>query len=395
MPSKTELVIIPQWEQLEKDLQAVTRQYTKSDVKPPFSMPEMLVMGIVLGKRDGMTLNGLHYWLLDYFGYYRNATLRIASGLSNSLSEACRTLKFDISVALSDLDAPLFRAEMPFHEDDSDRWSAGNGGRWVVESPSAARGYLHRVLTERSQTHFRLMDLPVEPRLRIYDYALSLPKSGVQVETRRFGHANLRVFSKDYDRGHIRVCQMTAYFLPRSLSAPASTAHLELFQVSKAVYGEAMPVFFENNLFVRDDTVDLSEFLHRTSEARREHIRKIAFCLTGKPSSAPTAFEMLSSLLRLKELDVWINEDDYKTEKKGLVGLPGYYISGFPALRAVRGLKAVRFHGNCEVVKAALEGEMTKPKVEKKLTTRERKAVGSTTGTAKGKKAKATESDSN
>lgn len=176
------------------------------------------------------------------------------------------------------------------------------------------------------------------------------------------------------------------------MNCPAPAVHLALFAVSKAVFKEAMPVFYGGNLFVCEDVVDLYRLLSTLREHCRHHLRHITFSITKqcKPK-ATKAFKLLATLPRLKELDIWIHEPSFSTEGKGHVGLSGFLLPGFPHLRRVRGLKAVRFHGDCATVTGVLGKEMLKPKEEKekkKAVVRKRKAVSLTE--TKAKKAKLT-----
>lgn len=371
------------------------KNYT--EVLPPFSFPEMIVMGIVCSSWN-RGVPGLHYWIMQNFGYYRNLAMMYESGYGGERDmRRAANVHLDFASAFSDLDLPIFRPKFQGpREDEEVTYEVFSSGRWAAGPVATVSQFLRPCLLEESNSRspFRLMDLPAELRLRIYEYALLLPKSGVQVSHKGpGGFAGLHAFSRDYNRPPTRV---SAYGpdrgarLPSRLKCPAPAVHLALFAVSKAVYKEAMPVFYGGNLFVCEDVQDLYRLLSRLREHCLHHLRHITFSITKRCKPMATkAFKLLATLPRLKELDIWIHEPSFSTEGNGYVGLSGFLLPGFPQLRRVRGLKAVRFHGDCPTVTSVLGKEMLQPKKEKKkAVVRKRKAV-SLTGT-KAKKAKLT-----
>ena len=380
---------------LEKRLREAIAPYKNGYTMPPFSFPELLVIAVVLNKWR-KSKKGIHHWILQNFGYYRELALINQSNLgkhNDPNRKLAMRLSEDINEAFMDFEAPLFRQQQEdIHADDKLLYpeSSIDAGRWVVQSPAAAKHFLrrHLVTAPARSRACRFMALPTELRLRIYEYALLFPKSGVQIQDRYTRPKTLLAFSKDYDKAATRVLasgQMSRgvrsqdYCLPRRLNGPLISSHLALFSVNKEIYQEAMPVFFGDNLFVCKSTRDLHDLLFGTTEERRNHIRYIAFSIIHdcKHYAAKT-FKLLATLPRLRHLDIWINEDSFKTDKKGLAGLPGFVLPGFPALRSMRGLEAVRFHGECDTIKNVLEAEMTKPKKEKKTAVAgKRKAVSS------------------
>lgn len=388
----------------KKDLESGVRMRiapykNDTELPPPFSFPEMIVMGIVSsGWRRSVP--GIHYWIMQNFGYYRNLAMIYESGYGGERDmQRATNVHLDFDSAFSDLDLPIFRPSVQgLRADEEVTCETFSSGRWAAGPVATVSQFLRPCLLEDSDSRspFRLMDLPAELRLRIYEYALLFPKSGVQLSHKGpGGFTGLHAFSRDYNRPPTRVSAYRADWgsrLPRRLNCPAPAVHLALFAVSKAVFKEAMPVFYGGNLFVCEDVVDLYRLLSTLREHCRHHLRHITFSITKqcKPK-ATKAFKLLATLPRLKELDIWIHEPSFSTEGKGHVGLSGFLLPGFPHLRRVRGLKAVRFHGDCATVTGVLGKEMLKPKEEKekkKAVVRKRKAVSLTE--TKAKKAKLT-----
>lgn len=92
---------------------------------------------------------------------------------------------------------------------------------------------------------------------------------------------------------------------------------------------------------------------------------------------ATTAFRALRDIRFLRELDICINEAAWKAVQNNTYTAPEYRnilkIPGIPVLQSFRGLKAVRFHGDCETFKS-LAPEMTKEVMEVAMMPRKRKA---------------------
>ncbi|CAK1367675.1 hypothetical protein CB0940_11553 [Cercospora beticola] len=348
---------------LQAEVRSVIEPFRKPDKKPPFSLAEIVVICLVI--MGELSKEAIHFWMVTKFRYYAQKALAFHTKLGGASVGWGPTeeISVEFEKIFSELDLPIHRKidgkKLP--EGDPVKFPTSDGSKWALNSLSAARGYLHRFLRASSSQHFRLMDLPTELRLRIYEMALLLPRSGVNVNTGPYVEPTFSTFSKDYEKPFPGLSRwpgrITVWQLPRvSIRCSPPALHLALLQVSKQIYQEAMPVFYGDNLFVSENIGRLRDFLKRTPEARRMHIRYLAFSIeVGFKAELSKVAKMVAALPYLKELDIWIDEEHFKSVQVSTAGLPGFRISGFTALRSIPSLIDIRLHGNCPTIQEALE----------------------------------------
>jgi hypothetical protein len=235
-------------------------------------------------------------------------------------------------------------------------------------------------------TAFRLMELPVEVRLRIFGLVLDLPRSGVAAikfkdRTSTYGttveryrlHAFTATATKhgyvDYMRNPFSYStDQEGNAEPRpgtGMKIVDPRRHLAILAVNREIYREAMPVFFSENKFIFETSRELLHFLIDTSPARAHEIRKISFALTdyspsGRISSTLTL--LLANLKHLQHLEVWISERELsavanRRHLASVVDMPCVKL-----LRQLRGLRKVIIRGDAPFLKPILEAELILPK---------------------------------
>lgn len=120
---------------------------------------------------------------------------------------------------------------------------------------------------------------------------------------------------------------------PISLGSPKLKLNpvLEFLLVSRQIYLEAFHIYYGANTFAFGDTDVLGIFLTRIGYARRQQIRKIAFCWRGKAQKQ--TFRILKTCSNLKTVKLT---------------LPHFQPAGYVALREVRGLEFVEIDCDAE-----------------------------------------------
>lgn len=207
---------------------------------------------------------------------------------------------------------------------------------------------------------FRFLDLPAELRVRIYEYALAYPKSGVAVdipiskqESQDYRPANAAVFTRDYDRT-FELFQCISSRGWQLINLPPLHKVLALLQVSKLLYKEAMPVFFTQNKFVVRDIAMLRPFLERLSIERRKCIQDLAVGYNEDGMHQAAAGFRLLKTTGLRHLELHVNEydfDDISNDKGVLLYTDMTRLPGFHTLSHIKGLETLNVDGDCDTIR--------------------------------------------
>jgi hypothetical protein len=212
---------------------------------------------------------------------------------------------------------------VPIHEFgplDSKRWT----------SPiSSANLYLRRRLfpykTETPLSCFRIMDLPVEVREMVFEYALLTPHSGIWYDFQtRYNRSSkqynqLRVWTRDrdfapsqYPPDTWKVDKDWLRAQPKALFRVDLHSHLALFRVSKLVYKEAFPCFYFRNVFYISDDYAFLKLFQKLSDEQFCYLTHVVWrwTKTGPPSEKHV--QQFAALPRLRTLviDSQVGEDE-------------------------------------------------------------------------------------
>lgn len=235
------------------------------------------------------------------------------------------------------------------------------------------------------------MRLPAELRVRVYELVLGFPKSGVTITQDRHDRrgARVRLATGDYNVAKSPwnwISRGGGYRLSSCFRSGRLQEHLALLQTSKQVYAEAMPVFYGMNSFV---CLNDNQFLEQTSDERKKHIRDVTISVRTPGYNRPSlsqmtnCFKIIKGMSRLRTLDVVVFEHEWQqaTTRNGKPKYRKYEdllnLEPIKALRSMRGLQKVEFHGECESISKILVPEMTASllgSTRKKRVTRKRAA---------------------
>lgn len=182
-----------------------------------------------------------------------------------------RGFKHRFNSAVHHFDVPVREIEL----DKVDHWTVPLNEAQTFLQPLFAE---EQEVTDRP---FPFLRLPSELRMRIYEMLFALPQAGVRICKEPFGSVEITTVSKDlsdaeaqelwFDNCSLTKAKKPAYVItcrtPSQLLAP--------LLVCRLIHKEAMPVFFDINLFVFCGIQDMSNFLSRISPERRQYIRRI------------------------------------------------------------------------------------------------------------------------
>jgi hypothetical protein len=211
---------------------------------------------------------------------------------------------------------------------------------------------------------FRLMDLPLRIRLKIYSYVLSMPTAHGWIIDQDYTANASQLYNAALKNSSLSPLRLRTLAAPRwSLFSRPLQEVLSIISTSKEIYNEAMPVFYGNNTFRFDSCATLYGFLSGLP-TRRSFIKNVI--LTYEPSlydrNCDKAFQLLAQT-NLKRLYLKLNEAHAVNLGDGcgnVARMPGFY-----TLERIRGLNELSFSGDFQRSKKFLR-RMVEPRIDAK-----------------------------
>ncbi|KAF2159777.1 hypothetical protein M409DRAFT_60546 [Zasmidium cellare ATCC 36951] len=381
--------------ELKRKLRKLIKPWKTSTSKPPFTAEQLVVIALFLCPPEGSTQARVERFIMQHFGYYLKLALACTPLADSKHLTAPRSNQRKVEAFQKDCNRVYRQFEVPIQTASS---SEGSTARWTITA-AATHIFLRDVLRPSApEEPFPFQRLPAELRNRIYEYVLRFPTQGVcvKVKAEKPGKESKSIpaqFSVIRDQklemngsgaSDFYYKLESAYRdyplanhpdgLPKGIQncLPAAD-HLSVLSVSKQVFQEAMPIFYSTNNFTFDSLQHLLWFLEATPAARRDHIEHVSFYyMDGYEKFASPAFKLLKEISHLRELDIGVAESYWKNLVK-VDWTPKYpdvlKVPGAFTLRSIRGLKVVRFHGDCETFKTLIPemtGEKKKAKAPRK-----------------------------
>lgn len=238
-----------------------------------------------------------------------------------------------------------------------------NGTRCWMSPTTNADIFLRRRLFRRTtvapKKPFRLMDLPAEIRVSIFEFALLLPRSGVwhDLQKRRTTKAwtaeregGMTPYSPDEWRLH----RDSPRDDPKWLFQVNLQAHLSLFRVSKLVYKEALPCYYSQNVFFLPNDEAASDFFRRLPDARLRHVGHVVWRCEHYGPPSDVMIQKLAALPRLRTLIVHMPSQQW-----GLYDIQaGVPLSVVSQMSSITGLEDVQFFGAISEQEEILRSKM-------------------------------------
>lgn len=257
---------------LAEEILALIEPHTKTDVKPPFTTPELIVMAYTtLGSCNSSAV--LH-WILSTFQFYNAKAIKeyvakhgsgnleliaVVPDLCESLNHWCLPV-----VPLSDSTFNTVTSSISMHR--------GLFGSFGV-TPEAARVFLRRWLEKNRSGTFPFFKLPAELRNTIYAMVLSFPASGIDFEE----PGRLYARNRPDDPSITALTQARRSYQNRHLQIETGEYRvLDLLRVNKQLFAEAMPIFYGVNTFRCVNCVRATiEFFRNMPTERIKHLTKL------------------------------------------------------------------------------------------------------------------------
>lgn len=252
----------------------------------------------------------------------------------------------------------LTNFSVPIHEFDH------LGSKHWTSPISSANIFLRRRLfpytTGTPSSHFRIMDLPVEVREMIFEFALLLPRSGVwydfQTRCKRFGEQHLTLQACTRDRDFIQsqylpntwnIDRESPSARPKALFRVDLESHLALLRVSKQVHREAFGCYYFQNVFYLPNDYAFLKLFKNLSDDQFRHLGHIVWRWTRTEPPSEKYVQQFAALPRLRMLVIdskeeEVDEFDYMFDWNRNAGLS---LDDVSHLTAIKGLQHVVFFG--------------------------------------------------
>jgi len=345
---------------LKAEVEAAIKPYANSTATPPFSVSEIMTMAWVCRKhRTQLTITDkkISDWMLMNFGQYREVAL---TELYMHSFQVCsttykerhgfHTFTYQRLLECERLECPL-QASLP---DDTSR----PANRIYSSTLASARRHLRRALGNELSSFDRLLELPAEVRLMIYEEVLRVPAEELQYDDHEFdpksSNHQLRLSSRGerHELSHYanwtnclatgRADSTPSYNPTRWATEPTSEIMAPL-RVNRQIFEEAMPVFYNVNKFHVKSLQELTRMLQHCGARRRACFSNISFDYGGKtgPKTAMRAFRLLNEVKFLHSLEMSVDEESYLEARSSTVAprykspeqMPGIELLGITRVR--------------------------------------------------------------
>ena len=298
---------------------AIAPWRTRTDVPPPFTCAELVVLALVLND-EPMSDLGICLWAWSSFAFYTKlgatAVWKYWDGDEGrrSESEELLELAFPGPARPSGFQRALKRFDVPVRLVNAGEDGKENGSKWTVE-PSEAMLFLRPALwrCDQQRGSFPFLRLPPELRNMIYHMVFAFPPSGVminahEIDTSGTVYTSSRLFDLFFDFEHWKDNN-------DHLPAGRVSDVLRLLLVNRQVRSEALYVFASINTFYFPTPAHMHSILSRMSEEHRNNIRYVAFTHAPGGSngmSLTRAFALLAKMEQLRTLRIFVDQEEFR-----------------------------------------------------------------------------------
>lgn len=307
---------------LQDDIEAVIMPYRASKDKPPIPASQLIVMAVVYCGGNHISELQILAWLSSTFDYCSKRSLYDFGRMMESNDSAYPDRVISClrnSNPLPGLNDAFQAFEVPLilETPKLDRYCSVARPSFLTVPVDAGRLYLSSLLTAPREGSFDFLGLPKELRLVIYEMVLGFPVCGIatgfpQCSCRPYpwqSHLNdsndLAVSMRDVED---TISESLALKYHAELRVGNAQEVLALLSVCKAIYEEAMPIFYSINCFRGPCVPRLTEMINRMPWRRKLHIKSIAFYYEPDMTTTPENLQALARALelcpRLKKIQI-------------------------------------------------------------------------------------------
>lgn len=255
---------------LRDEIEKLISSYRSSSPleKPPVSPQELVIMAIICSNQPCLTVKDIMMWISAAFPFYLSKMAETCAEHMQRNFQAGNTMAYTPPPGVFEVADALRAYEVPLGEIGDE-----DGTCYWTTTPPQARIFLRRWLEPERKGVFPFMDLPKKIRRRIYKEVMVAPLPGLDMIDPRWAHVFGRIgdtrtnMSTSSWKDIGRVWGFTRY--------ERISKTLQLLLVSKAVYKEAMPIFYECNSFRFGWQGCLTSLLNDLSADRLRHLRSI------------------------------------------------------------------------------------------------------------------------
>ncbi|KAK4508705.1 hypothetical protein PRZ48_002444 [Zasmidium cellare] len=308
-------------ERLEDSLRIrkVTARYLYSAERPPFTTPQLIAMAIICGPDSDISTENVVCWIIRRFYYYKilvqdeydfAKAARVdkdkgPTGLEMLIDGSCKTFPCNKFLGY---DNPI-QVWDPDPDDDDDL----KPELFYSIKENHARLFLSGLLEPERKGAFRLLDLPAELRVRIYEMALHFDDCEITTRCKpgfKFGLSrSSHLFNEDYRIWHAK---MHDHEDPMPLPLDVES----LLIASRQVRHETLPIFYGTNNFSFSKTRSLWFDLRRYSTQELSLMKKITIHLNKHYRISTyrypdVAARALARLPALDECSFVIDDEDW------------------------------------------------------------------------------------
>ncbi|KAF2436969.1 hypothetical protein EJ08DRAFT_704512 [Tothia fuscella] len=296
--------------------------------KPTLTLPQLVIMALVMAPSRILSLSNICDWISRSFHYHREQAPERSQQDGGSPTDWH-----------SRVDSILHRYDFPTNPIYDE-----NNGEFTFELKNGREWFVLPKPEVPFTRPFRLMDVPIEFRLKIYKFALCHPlpvNHGWALDAANIEEGKAQLDNSDW-RSQFLTTKGVAGF---ELRTRRIDEVLALLLVNKQVHAEATPVFYRSNYFYFDSAQTLITFLSGIP-SRLQFVRNIVFKYDPQrleDRSYHAAFKLLAQT-KIRNLHIIIKEREL------IQNLLQYgevcTLPGIATLGKLRGISSVSFEGN-------------------------------------------------